>query len=335
MSALTVGGLSGTTGVGDISLDPTPRFRITTGATLPPAPGGADGTSKADLPVLAPPMGGLALETLMSALGNAERRQACKNGVDQIKSKAADQAKINEERLEQISKRLEDMRSKSVLNGFLKAFKIIGMIVGAIASIATTVVGALTGNPLLVAAGVMGMAMTIDAVMSTASDGKISFMAGMTELGKAMGMSEEAAKWFGFGMQMAVTLVAVGLSLGAGFANVSSSAANLSTTAATKALDFAIKAQQIGQFVNAGVAVAQGSGTIAGAVIDYRIASSQADSKELEAILERIREAIDLEHDFLEAEMKRAEELMGKVGEIVKDCAEAQTAILGGTPAMA
>lgn len=335
MSALTVGGMSGATGVGGVTTEPTPQGTPLRGTNVPPAGQGFDASVLKDLPTLLAPVAALALETLVAAVGNTERRQACQAGVDQIKSKAAEQAKVNEEKLEQIAKRLEEMRSKSVLNGFLKAFKIIGIIVGAIAAVASTVVGALTGNPLLVAAGVMAMAMTVDMTLSMASDGKISFMAGMTALGKACGMSDETAQWFAFAMQMVVTAISIGLSLGAGFANVGSAAANLSSEVAKTAFNVAMRAQQVAQFTSAAVSVAQGGGTIAGAVIDYKISSSQADSKELEAILERIRSAIDLERDFLEAEMKRGEDLMGKVGEIVKECAEAQMAILGGAPALA
>ncbi len=338
MSALTIGGLGATGGVTGVADDDLSLRRATVGGTLPPAGGDAGEGAVGDLPVLAAPAtpaSALALETLMAAIGNAERRQACQAGVDQIKSKAAEQAKVNQDRLEQIAKQLEEMRSKSVLNGFLKAFKIIGIIVGAIAAVATTAVGVATGNPLLIAAGVMAAAMTVDAIMSEASGGKISFMAGMTELGKACGMDDETAKWFGFAMQMVVTAASVALSLGAGFANAGASAATMSSKAAETALNVASRAQQIAQFTSAGVAVGTGAGTIAGAVIDYRIASSQADAKELDAILERIRQAMDMEHDFLESEMQRAEDLMGKVGDIVKENAEAQTVILGGAPALA
>lgn len=301
----------------------------------PPSTGGVSTPVSMELPVLAPPVGGLSLETLMTAVGNSERKQACNAGVERIKLKANEQAAANEEKLQKIADQLEEMRSKSVLNGFLKAFKIIGMIIGAIASVASTVVGAVTGNPLLIAAGVMGMAMVVDGIMSEASDGKVCFMAGMTELGKACGMSDDDAKWFAFAMQMAVTVVMVGLSLGAGFANASSSAAKITSDVALKAFEATVKCQQIAQFANSALTTAQGAGTIAGAVFDYKIAMAQADAKELEAIMERVRQAIDFEQDFLESEMKRSEDLMGKLGEIVNDCNEAQAAILSGAPAMA
>lgn len=309
-----------------------------TGSILPPAAGDMtlnQALEKLGLPVLSTPVGGMSLDSLMSAIGNEVRRQACKDGVNSLELKAQQQKEVNDNQLEQLAKQLEEMRKKAVLNGFLKAFKVIGMIVGAIASVATIAAGVLTGNPLLVAAGCIGMAMTIDSVLSMATDGKVSMMAGFEKLGKAMGMSDETAKWFAFGMQMAVMVVAIGVSLGAGLASTSASAANVSTQAAQKALDVTIMAQKVLNFTSAGLSVAQGTGTVIGAVIDYNVAKTKITAKELEAILERIREAIEMDRKLVENEMERANDLMAKVTEIVKGCTETQTAILTTTPAMA
>ncbi|MDY0273960.1 MAG: type III secretion system protein [Desulfomicrobium sp.] len=287
------------------------------------------------LPVLSTPVGGMSLDALMSAIGNETRRQACKAGVDSLEGKAAEQKKINEEQLEKLGEQLEKMKQQKVLNGFLKAFKIIGMIVGAIASIATIAVGAITANPLLIAAGVIGMAMTIDSVLSMATDGKISMMAGFEALGKTMGMSDETAQWFAFGMQMGIMLISIGVSMGAGLATTSASAANVSSQAAQRALDVTIMAQKVLNFTSAGLSVADGACTIGGAVIQYQADKIKISAKELEAILERIREAIEMDRKLVESEMERVNDLMAKVMDIVKGCTETQTAILSTAPTMA
>ena len=94
----------------------------------------------------------LSLDTLINAIGDDVRRQACRDGVSSLELKAEQQAEVNEKELQEIADRLEEMKKKSVLNGFLKAFKNLGAIVGAIASVASIVAGALTANPLLIAA---------------------------------------------------------------------------------------------------------------------------------------------------------------------------------------
>lgn len=57
------------------------------------------------------------------------------------------------------------MKSQSILQGFLKAFKIIGMILGAVAAVAVTAIGIATSNPLMIAAGVVMAAMTVNSAL--------------------------------------------------------------------------------------------------------------------------------------------------------------------------
>ena len=61
---------------------------------------------------------------------------------------------------------------------------------------------------------------------------------------------------------------------------------------------------------------------------DYKISNSYAATKELEAILERIQQAQDMELDFLKGVMERAEKMLEDVNNIIEGCTESQTAIL-------
>lgn len=308
---------------------------------IPPA-GGDSGAAQAALilPGLPlPKIGGLALETLVQAVGMEERTTVTKAGTESIKAKAQEREELNAKKMEEIQKNLENMRSKSILSGFLKAFKFIGMVLGAVASVATIALGAVTGNPLLIAAGVVMAAMTVNSILSEATGGKVSISAGIASIAKACGASDEVAQWIGFGVEIGITLVGCALSLGAGF----SSATAKAVESAAKAGEMAGKITQIASMTNKVATVASGVSTVgqglaqgADAYYDYRIANSQADQKELAAILERIQQAISMEQDFLQAVMERANALMGDVGEIVQQNAEAQTAVLtGASPTMA
>ena len=206
----------------------------------------------------------------------------------------------------------------------MKALKWIGMALSAVASAVTIAVGVLTANPVLVAAGAILAVMTINSIVSEATDGKVSIAAGVAKLAEACGASEETAKWIGFATEMLITLVGVALSFGAG-----------ATASAAKAADAAGKVVSIMAKVSSATSVLSGLTTAAGgglniasSVYDYQITTSKAAQKELEAILERLRTAIETETDFLEAVMKRAEELLADVKEIVEGNNEAQTAIL-------
>ncbi|MDR3175513.1 MAG: type III secretion system translocon subunit SctE [Desulfovibrio sp.] len=302
--------------------------------SLPPTGTGVDKTNifALFLPELAPSkMGGISLDVLVQALGAEERQAAVKSGLETLQTRAAERDEANAKKLEDIQKNLETMKEKDSLSGFLKAFKIIGMILGAIAAIATTALGAVTGNPLLIAAGVLLTVMAVNSIVSEASDGKYSIAAGITELAKQCGASEETAQWIGFATEMAITLVACALSLGAGVAGAGAKAAET----AAKSAEIAEKVTQIvgmtskvTSMANAANSVALGVTSGIDATYSYDIAMTQADQKELEAILERIATAIETETDFMETLMQRVSELMADVGEIVQSNAEMQTALL-------
>ncbi len=285
-----------------------------------------------DLPVLPAPTGRLSLETLLDAIGFENRRIACKNGVENLEAKAEEQKEIGEKELQELQKQLDKMKEQKVLNGFLKAFKIIGVIVGAVASAFSIAAGALTGNPLLIAAGAIGIAMTVDSVVSLASDGKYDLMRGFEELGKAMGMDDDAAQKFAFGMQMLITVASVALSFGAAFAGSGANAAANAAGNIDKAMKLVNTSQRALNITNGITTTAEGSGQIASAVINYQVEKCNVNKKELEAILERIRNSIEFEKSIVEAEMERSNQLLDKVNDIVQDQNATSQAILTITP---
>ena len=287
--------------------------------TLPDVSNSSSGSASpaSDLPTLAAPTaGGLSLETLARMIGNETRTQATKDGVASIKAKGEERAEANQKKLEELMERLESMKSKGILDIFKEIFSWVGMIVGAIASVATLAAGIATGNPLLIAGGAVMLTMSVNSIVSKATDGTVS-------------ISENVANYVGMGFELAITAVGIGLTLGAGAA---SSAANTASTlekvgnAALKGMNIASGVAQMGS----------GATGIAGAVYDYKIANSFADTKELEAILERIQQAQDMELDFLKGIMERAEKMVEDVNNIVEDCNQSQTAILTNVaPSMA
>lgn len=283
-----------------------------------------------DLPKLAPPTaGGLSLETLAQMISNETRAQATKDGVASIEAKGEERAEANQKKLEEIMDRLDSMKSKGILDIFKEIFSWVGMIVGAIASVATIVAGAVTGNPLLIAGGAIMLTMSVNSMVSKATDGQVSISAGISAALQAMGVDETVANYIGMGTELAITIVGIGLTLGGS----SASAASAAKSTLSKAADLSLKAANI---TNSVVQMGAGATDIAGAVYDYKISTSYADTKELEAILERIRQAQDIELDFLKGVMERAEKLVEDVNGIVEDCTESRTAILTNiAPAMA
>ena len=292
------------------------------------------------LPILsAPKVGGLSLEVLVEAMGMEVRATATKTGMETLKVKGQERDEANAKKLEEIKENLERMRSKGILDGFLKAFQIIGIILSAVASVATIAIGAATGNPLLIAAGVILAAMTVNSILSVATDGKVSIAAGVGAIAKACGASDEVAMWLGFGVEIGISLVGCVLSLGAGFSSAGALAAEGAAKAgavAGKVVQIAGMTSKVATIASAANSIGMGAAQGVDAYYSYKITMSLADQKELAAILERIQQAISMEQDFLESIIERANKLAGDVGEIVKNNAEAQTAVLtGSAPSMA
>lgn len=292
---------------------------------IPPAAGsGAPDAAKGELPVLPLTLGAVSIENLMNAIAEEERKNNVQLAVDGLENKANEVEKQNAEKLEQIQKQLEEAKNQSFWQKFVKAFKIIGMVIGAVAAVATTVAGIASGNPLMIAAGITAGLMAIDSLVSTASDGKYSIAAGFQALGEKLGMSEDAAKWLGFGMSMAMMLTTTVLSFGAA---ASASAAQISTALA--------ELTSTTNVISGLTGIGSGIGEAGLAVSNYKLASLEANKVDIEAVLEKLRNAIEMSEDLIEAQLETSNKLLTGVKDIIDGCGETSTAILSGSPAVA
>ena len=283
-----------------------------------------------ELPSLPAPAGPLSLDTLLSAIGDETRRQACRDGVASLELKGEQQAEVNQKELDELKEQLEKMAKKGLADTFLKIFSVIGMVVGAIASAASIAIGAATGNPLLVAAGIAGIAMTVDSALSMATDGKYCIAGLVSTTCEACGMDKESAQWVGMGVTMALNLATITLNIGGAVKAVS-----VTADAANKVMQILSKTTLITNLVSGANSVAAGATSIASGVYGYQISMSQAEVKELEAILERIRMAIEMEQEMVQNEMERANALLEAVDAIVDACNKTQGTVLSMSPTMA
>lgn len=299
-----------------------------------PSPSGVPGVPVSldfdELPTLAAPAGPLSLDTLLDAIGYETRKQACRDGVASLELKGEQQAEINQKELDELKEQLEKLAKKGVADGFLKVFSAIGIVLGAITSVASIAIGAATANPLLVAAGVAGLIMTVDSGLSMATDGKICISNGISELCQLCGLDEQTSKWVGLGVTMALNLAVVVMNIGGAVKAVSATA-----EAASTVLKVISKTSLIGNIVNGANSIGMGAASIASGAYAYQAAQSQASVKELEAILERIRMSIEMEQDMIKNEMERANALLEAVDAIIDACNKTQSTVLTMSPAMA
>jgi tetratricopeptide (TPR) repeat protein len=141
----------------------------------------------------------------VKAVGMETRQVATKTGLETLKAKAAEREEANQKKIEETQKQLEKLREQEKLSPFMKALKWIGMALGAIAAVATAAIGAMTANPLLIVGAAIMLTMTVNSIVSEATDGKYSISAGVAELAKQCGASEETAQWIGMGVEIGIS----------------------------------------------------------------------------------------------------------------------------------
>ena len=280
-------------------------------------------------------MSGLSLETLLDAVGFEQRRTETQAGMASLEARAQERAMANDEKLKSIQEQLEKAKSQSFLDGLLKAFKYIGMALAAIGSVAMIAAGAVGlaaggSGAALIAVGVASLALLTSSITEEASGGKAGFSPAFI-IGKIMeacGASDTAIQWTKFAVDLATTIV-----LAAGKAAQTATKA-VSDTAQTiqKAASWTARVATMAGGANT---IAQSATTIASASNEKDISFLQAQQKRLQAILERIAMANELDVEHLKQMMQRSEQTLQTVSDIVQESVQANVAILSGNPAMA
>ena len=294
-------------------------------------------------------LGGLSLETLLDAVGMEQRRTETKAGISSLEARAQERAEANEEKLKAVQEQLEKAKSQGFLDGLLKAFKYIGMALAAIGSVALIAAGAVGlaaggSGAALIAVGLVSMALLASTITEEATDGKAGFSPAFItgKIMEAAGASETATMWTKFAVDLATSIALVVGSLGAGAAGSAGKAAQTVTGAAAKTAQAVEKIEKAASLTARAATVAggvntivQGGTSIASAVNEKGIGFLQAQQKRLQAILEKIAMANDLDIEHIKEMMQRSEQTLQTVSDIVQEGVQANTSILSGNPAMA
>ena len=291
-------------------------------------------------------MRGLSLETLLDAVGFEQRRTETKAGMASLEARAQERAMANDEKLKSIQEQLEKAKSQSFLDGLLKAFKYVGMALAAIGSVAMIAAGAVGlaaggSGAALIAVGAASLALLTSSIMEEASGGKagfsLSFITG--KIMEACGASDTAIQWTKFAVDLATTIALTALTFGAGAAGAAGKVAQTATKTVSDTAQTVQKAAswtaRVATMAGGANTIAQSATSIASAVNEKDISYLQAQQKHLQAILERIAMANELDLEHLKEVMRRSEQTLQTVSDIVQESVQANVAILSGNPAMA
>lgn len=275
------------------------------------------------------------LSTLMGSLQLTEQKKNAEKTVNEIKSQNKEQQVKFQEQIKKIEDNIAESKKNSILKVFQKVFAVIGAILGAIGGALAIAAGAASGNPLLVAAGVMAIVASIDAAMSSLSDGKVSISAGITKALEAMGVPAETAQWIAFGVQLAMIAltIAVGFASGGGgamagvskIADMFSKAQDVAKMA--QMIEKASKIVQIAGSVNQSAIGGTGIGT---AVVQSNIKVNEAEQKEIESAITKVKAKIELLQDFFKNQMEQFNAIMKIVTDIIQDSVNTKIAVQRG-----
>lgn len=303
------------------------------GDVVPPARDGKPGSvSTTELPVLPKPVlaagSSIALDILLDAIGDKVRQSETRAGLATVKANAAAREAANKEKIAKIEEQIKKLEEAGFWSKFTNAFKYIGMALAAVACVAmvATGVGSAVGVAGLVLIGASLANSVLDEI-GTAVCGQGWGLTSLIGLGieKATG-SKEAGMWVKMGLDIAITIAALVCTCGAG---ASSSLSNVEKTAQIVA--------KVANLTKAGVDIAGAGTSIASAVYTKDAEYARADQKRLQAILEQIQMVNDLVTKHMKQVIEDSQKTAETVGEIVKENAATQTAILtgGGGAAMA
>ncbi len=265
---------------------------------------------------------------IMSLIDNEQRDEAVQSGLSSIETRREQRAAANEEliaNLQEQAEKAEDLASMSV---WQKILSVLSMVFTAIAAVATIVAGVVTGNPLLIAGGVMLTLTATEQIMSAASDGKYSLQGLGAYIIEKHGGNETANTIACAAISFLFGLTGAALSLGG---SVTSTIAQTASTAQKIVNIGSSIANMTGSLANAGSAAVG----IVSSVYNSQLKEIQADAADLQAILEKIQAASDLENEWLEEILERYQDMTESVSDIVDECNEALGAVLTGAPAMA
>ena len=286
---------------------------------------------RAVLPAPNPEFAGKSTEALAAMLQKLQMEVdelQAGTATEAIKSQKEKKAAVHRERMEKLSEELEklseaaDKEKKSGVWGKVgKAFAILGTAIAVGVCIGLAV---FTGGATLAAAAaivsVAGTMLIAKDVVDLATDGKTDIFA---EVGKACGMSDEAAAKFSMGMTIGLSVVvAIGsIVTGVGAAKAASDAAQFGIKVATTTASVAS-------------ALPQGTTGIAQGVIGRDLAELQKEAADLRAEGLEFQKYITKIQSLMEEEGERLQEIIEKIQsgfnfviDVMKDVADTDSFI--------
>ena len=267
----------------------------------------------------------LSVEVLAEILQEAQKKNSITAIKTQVESNASTRQEENQKKLKELGKQIDKLQEQINMSPLKKAlsylkgiFQMIGAAIAVVAAVATA-------NPVAIAGAVLGCFLALDAALSTFSEGKISMSAGIA---KACGDNSKLAAIISTVVSVTLTLAAVAMSVGG-----NAYAALKGTVEAAKQTlaQAATIADAVNSAANATATVGSASLNIVSAVNEEKIAQSQAQVLDIQAILAELQASDDASLEHIKELLGQCDDLQANVEGILDNLNQALKAGVGAT----
>ena len=257
-----------------------------------------------------PSIMGMDEETIMMMLGSETAEVEKKGAINSIKNRAQQREAENAKLVKNLQEQAEKIKSQSIWDKIVKAFKIIGAVVGIVAAVAGAAFSG--GSSLAIAGAIIGGLMATESLVSAATDGKIGLGALCTKI-----FGEKAGPWVAMGISIALTICSMGMGIAGAAKGAADGAGALS------------KFSKIGIQLTSGVTnLGAGAAGIGSAINNYQLTNLKVSNKEMEAILAKLASLNEQETKHLEEVMETQNAMVKGVKDILEVQNAAELAIV-------
>lgn len=274
---------------------------------------------------------GIGLEALLQFITGENRSAQLKSAESRIEINKAEREANFQQTMDKINEAIKKAEEQESASWWKKAFGWVANIVTAILSVAAVVVGAVTCNPLLIAAGIAGCYFAASG-MTEQITGK-----GLTTMAlEACGVPEDIAGYVGMGIDLVGGIV-TGIITGGGIAKAAAAAGKAIEVGdamykATRIAIYAAKTTKIANIANGVASVGSGVSGAFAAKFKYDGDMLKADQLELKKALEKLL----LEDQECQKAVKRIleffKEMTDDVTQVVKDKTQTSMNVMSMSP---
>lgn len=266
----------------------------------------------------------LSAEVLAELLQASDKQNTIKGSLNQIESNAMKRREENNARMEELNNKVKELEKQEKLSPIQKVFSKFSNLLALIGAALTLAIAIACPNPLTIAAATLAIVTTVDNMMDTLSDGKISLTQGITKLCVVAGAPDDIASYIAQGTKLALTIATVVTGL-----------CSANSAKAAEAIAEVVKIVENGEkVVNTALGIAGSLIGIAQTVSEFNVANANANLKDIQAILDKLKASDDVEVHKLKEKLENSNSMLEHVEKIYADTNEALSKA-AGAPLMA